>query len=352
MATTSCMTTTLTPINNEFSPDPYILASGAPSHLRPFSNDYNPRRQSLPPLVIPAQPTRRPPPIPVKAMNRPRSQTNFSPFSPPLSASTRNNANFVDRFTFQNPCLLPPFLSSTPTTASPSPHNNRPLSCQQTPVEIKAGWQSTSSNRQLERQYLSQPNYQFRVCRSSHDDVTAPVYGREIEPPTNSRQVQSKPEHIKDHVPVSRRRTRLPPRLSDRKLGPPTATSEARQRAALVDLIEAFERAGVVGGGSNNGIGTEDSGSSISVYGRRDSIYYHSGSFEEENLKGFDGTSMEIIVRTGDQGQRLVHLDDGVPEDDDMESEERELMARGLKKVSAEEYCEDIRLLLLMAFDE
>lgn len=119
-----------------------------------------------------------------------------------------------------------------------------------------------------------------------------------------------------------------------------------------MDLIEAFERAGVVGGGSNNGIGTEDSGSSISVYGRRDSIYYHSGSFEEENLKGFDGTSMEIIVRTGDQGQRLVHLDDGVPEDDDMESEERELMARGLKKVSAEEYCEDIRLLLLMAFDE
>ena len=155
MAGTSCMTTTTVgSFNSGLSPDPYILSSKAPIYLRPFSLDYGPRRLPLPPLTIPAQPTRPPPPVPVAAANRSRSHTGLSNFSPAPGVRAWRNSNYVDHSRFQDPWLL---LPPTPTTATyPSPrHLNTNLSHEQTPIQLKSRRQSTSSNQQ--HQCLPQP---------------------------------------------------------------------------------------------------------------------------------------------------------------------------------------------------
>lgn len=99
-----------------------------------------------------------------------------------------------------------------------------------------------------------------------------------------------------------------------------------------------------VGAGSDNDFEVKDveinDVGGISVGGRYRSSYYHSRS-PGEGI-GFDGESMEVETLTG------VSLNYNCS----VESDERELMSRGLKKISAEEYCEDISLITWTAFDE
>lgn len=153
---------------------------------------------------------------------------------------------------------------------------------------------------------------------------------------------------------MPRRRIRVPPRLSERKLGSSSATFEATQRSALVDAMEVFTSTGAVGAGSYNDLGDKDSGSGIPGSSRYGSNYYHNHSPRDE--KELDGENMEaaVVVPTGDRRRGSVYGWDGEPEDYDctMESEEQELVARGLKKISAGEYDKDISSLMWMAFDE